>query len=246
MRTDFVLYTGSRAFPDLNTVREAIRTIKESAMQLARVDLRADLPGGFVEMFNRSVLYLAWHQFYAIATRGIRLPYIPLSDVCEESGVATLTDKDTGTGYKTRLVWLSPALLDHMRQTEHLIEQVREQLQLDWDRELSPIFFLGDDKQAIEIRPKSIEDLSRDFFPFPSNTPRRVMRFLLRDAGLSSEMVEVYMGHWLERREPWGKWSSLDYGDYLDNLRVRIPKILAGLGFECPPKGRKSRSENVK
>jgi hypothetical protein len=246
MRTDFVLYTGSRAFPDLNTVREAIQTIKESAMQLARVDLRADLPGGFVEMFNRSVLYLAWHQFYAIATRGIRLPYISLSDVCEDSGVATLTDKDTGTGYKTRLVWLSPALLDHMRQTEPLIEQVREQLEVDWDRELSPIFFLGEDKQAIEIRPKSIEDLSRDFFPFPSNTPRRVMRFLLRDAGLSSEMVEVYMGHWLERREPWGKWSSLDYGEYLDNLRVRIPKILAGLGFECPPKGRKSRSANAK
>ncbi|WP_433970376.1 hypothetical protein [Tunturiibacter gelidiferens] len=177
MRTDLVLYTGSRAFPDLNTVRAAIQTTKESAMQLARVDLRADLPDAFVEMFNRAVLYLAWHQFYAIATRGIRLPYIPLSDVCEGSGVATLTDKDTGTGYKTRLVWLSPTLLDHMRQTEPLIEQVREQLQLDWDRELSPIFFLGDDKQAIEIRPKSIEDLSRDFFLSPATLPAALCAF---------------------------------------------------------------------
>jgi hypothetical protein len=246
MKTDLVLYTGSRACPALHAVRTAIQTTKDSAMLLARLDLRAELPRNFVETFNRAVLYLAWHQFYAIATRGIRLAYIPWSDVCANSGVATLTDKDSGSGYKTRLVWMPPNLLDHMRQTESFIARIQDHLEIKWDRTLSPIFFLDDEKQAVEIRPKAIEDLSRVFFPFPSNTQRRVMRFLLRDAGLSSEMVEIYMGHWLERREPWGKFSSLHYGEYLDDLRVHIPRVLADLGFECPYQGRKIRLANAK
>jgi hypothetical protein len=243
--SDLVLYTGSRSCPDQKTARAAIRITKKSAMQFARMDLRADLPGDFVVIFNRAVLYLLWHQFYAIGTRGIRLPYIPLAEVCSSSGVATLADKDSGNGYKTRLVWMPPGLLEHMRQAEPLVDQVRGRLQLDWNRELSPLFFLDDDMRAIEIRPKSIEDLSREFFPFPSNTPRRVMRFLLRNAGLSSEMVEVFMGHWLERREPWAKWSSLDYSEYLENLRIHIPNVLDELGFKCPLNGRKSRSANA-
>jgi hypothetical protein len=246
MRTDLVLYTGSRACPNLDTVRTAVEITRQSAREFAQLKLTADLPYTFVEMFNRAVLYLVWHQFFAIATRGIRLPYIPISDVCESSGVATLTDKDSGIGYKTRLVWMPPALLDHMRHTEPLIETVRQHLQLDWNQELSPIFFLDEERRAAEIRPKLIEDLSRDFFPFPCNTPRRIMRRLLRNAGLSSERIEVYMGHWLERREPWGKWSSFDYGEYLDDLRLHIPKILTDLNFECPKRERKSVSANDK
>jgi hypothetical protein len=240
MKTGLALYTGSRACPNLNAVRTAIQTTRQSAREFVQLDLTADLPDNFVEMFNRAVLYLVWHQFFAIATRGIRLPYIPLSDVCEISGVATLTDKDSGAGYKTRLVWMPPALLHHMRHTEPLIGSVRQHLQLDWDQELSPIFFLDEERRATEIRPKLIEDLSRDFFPFPSNTPRRVMRRLLRNSGLSSERIEVYLGHWLERREPWGKWSSFDYGDYFDSLRLHIPEILADLNFGCPKRERKS------
>jgi hypothetical protein len=54
---------------------------------------------------------------------------------------------------------------------------------------------------------------------------------LLKQRGLSPEYVEVFMGHWNERREPWGKWSSFDYSDYLRLLQKLVPEILSDLGF---------------
>jgi len=226
-----IIYTGSRICPNLMTVKHAIRITRRSANRLAHLDFAAPLPKTFVKMFNRAVLFLVWHQSYAIAARGIRMPYIPLSKICESSGVTTFADKDTGTGYKTRLLWLTPALIDHMRQTEPLIDRVQNLLQIKWKGEIPPIFFLNGDLHAVVVRPKTIEYHSRKFFPFPSNTPRHFMRFELRKH-LSSEEVEMFMGHSIERREPWCKWSSLDYGIYLDKLRVCIPKILAELGLE--------------
>lgn len=226
-----VIYTGSRICPNLKTVRRAIRTTRKSAMKLAHLDLANRLPSNFVKMFNRAVLFLVWHQSYAFAARGIRMPYIPLSKVCTLSGVTTLADKDRGTGYKTRLLWLTPALLDHMEQAELLIERIRCLLQIESKAEFSPIFFLNRERKALTVRPKTIEKYSRKFFAFPSNTPRHFMRFEVRKH-LSSEEVEMFMGHSIERREPWCKWSTLDYGPYLNKLRVCVPEILADLGFE--------------
>jgi hypothetical protein len=243
--SDDAYYTGSPIRPKMNAVKKAIRLTCESAERLSKLDFAAPLPDDFVEMFNRAVLYLVWHQAYAVAARDGISPYITLTEVCESSGVAALADKDDGTGYKTRIVWLPPILLEHMRRTELLVDQVRTHLQLDWDRGISPIFFIDGDGQAVEVRPKWIEFLSEEFFAFPSNSPRHILRFLLRNRPFPSESVEVYMGHSNELREPWGKFSSFDMSAYLNNLRTQIPKILSELGFKYPRNRRKNRSQNA-
>ncbi len=236
MSADLEPYTGSRSCPSIDIVRDAIGITKASAFRLAQLDLTKELPDDFIDLFNHSILYLLWHQFYAVAVRGIRMPYTRAAQVCGTSGTVTVADKDSGDGHKTRLLWFPPTLLKHMQQTERIVDEVKERLVVDSDQSRSPIFFLDGDSQAVEIKPKLIEDISREFFPFATNTPRRVMRFLLRDEGMTSEMVEVYMGHWLEQREPWGRWSSFDYGAYLKVLWTHIPRILGQLGFECPPR----------
>jgi len=246
MKTSDSAYTGSRFCPYIDAVRHSIQITFASSCQFSQLDLKQDLPKDFVEMFNRAILYLLWHQFYAIAARGVLSPYIPLSRICNDSGVTTLTDKDSGSGHKTRLVWMPPELLKHMQQTEDRIQEFRAQHEIRWNPEQSPVFFLKDDLKPLEIGPKEIERLCKGFFPFPANTSRRVMRFMLDDAGLSSESVEMYLGHWRDRREPWGQWSSFDCSTYLDNLRLYIPRILSDLGFQCPPEKGKRKTTNGK
>jgi hypothetical protein len=229
------LYTGSRACPSISAVKNAIRITRVAALELEELALDRELPQGFVATFNRAVLYLLWHQFYAVATRGIQLPYIALAEISKVSGLATLIDKDQGFGHKTRLVWMPPNLLNHMKCAEDLIVQVREQLRIRRSPKTAPTFFLSDDRMPLEITPKLIEDLTKDFFPFPVNTQRRIMCRMLQRKGLPSEMVEVYLGHWRERQEPWGQWSSFDHRFYLQNLKDTVPKVLDELGFASPP-----------
>jgi hypothetical protein len=237
-------YLGSRSCPYIDdAVRPSIDITYQSARKLAHLDLKQDLPRNFVKLFNRAILYLLWHQAYAIAARGVRSPYVQLSRVCQSSGLATLTDKDSGSGHKTRLVWMPPELVKHMQQTENCVRQLRISHRLEWDADRMPLFFLTKNLKPRVISPKSIEELSHEFFPFPANTSRRVMRFMLLEAKMPSEYVEMYLGHWGDRREPWGKWSSFDCSAYLSDLRLRLPMILAkDLCLKCPSSKRKRKA----
>lgn len=228
-------FTGCRACPSMESVKAAIAITRESAFQFGQMDLQSPLPNDFVRTYNRAILYLLWHQFFAIATRGIRFSYIALGEVSSISGIATLTDKDTGTGHKTRLVWMSPALLEHIRRVELSVEEVRVKLAVERGMEEAAIFFLDTALQAVDVTPTSINSIASEFFPFPANTPRRIARLSLCEVSLPNEMVDTYMGHWRERQEPWGRWSSFDYAVYIERLRSVIPPLLHGLGFEVPP-----------
>lgn len=238
-------YVGCRAFPLLEEVRKAIaitreafeRAVKGRYLKILGVPVTRESPPIRLHdpTLSRAVLFVVWHQCFAIAHRATVLPYIPVSAVNEISGLATLKDKTTSTGYRTRLVWLPPGLLQDMREVERYFTAGLCASVALLRADHGPIFFLehlfADGYSLASVSGHTIEQVSRSFFAFPSNTPRRVMRYLLRRHGLSPERVDVFMGHLGERREPWAKWSSFDYGDYLGELRRIVPAILADLGF---------------
>lgn len=235
-----ILYTGSRSCPTIESVENAIGILRHSAIEVAHLKPQRVAEDGFINQFNQAMLYLVWHQMFAIATRAIRSPYIPLSHVSSRSSISVLKDKDSGTGHKYRLVYLPPELIRHMSHGEAIVARVGDALYPHEPRD-SPaqLFFLCPKREKLEITPDSIEEKCDAFFPFPANTPRRVMRFLLRSAGISAEMIEVFMGHWEERREPWGRFSSFDYRHYLNRLKSTVPEVLARLGFESPDRARR-------
>jgi hypothetical protein len=67
------------------------------------------------------------------------------------------------------------------------------------------------------------------------NSPRKVMRNLLRERGVSHEQAEAYMGHWSHGREPWSPYSSFDFERFLSTLEDTIPDCLKELGFKWFP-----------
>jgi hypothetical protein len=91
--------------------------------------------------------------------------------------------------------------------------------------------------EIIDIRPSTIVKQLGERFPFEPNIPRKVMRHLIRAAGMSHERAEVYMGHWWQAREPWSPFSGFDWPGYLRRLSSLLPGILDDLGFTWIPQG---------
>ncbi len=227
-------FIGSSAFPTLYCVKDAVAKTREAFSKFTTCKTSEKFL-----YWNLATLHVLWHQQFAVGMRCSRRLYIRLAEV-SESGLATLSDKDYKNGYKTRLVWLPPTLQLQMKELEkHAYFIVRHQGLIGRPRHhpFSELAFLGDPEATTNnpiegVSRNAIRRISNDFLPFPVNTPRRVMRYMLRSKGLSPEYVDAFMGHWRERREPWGKWSSLDYRDFLDRTQALVPTILRELGFE--------------
>lgn len=122
-----------------------------------------------------------------------------------------------------------------MKSIEERLEAIRGRLKSRRFPKASPLYFLDDGNRALRITPKTVEDQLGSEFPFEVNAPRKLMRFLVRKAGLSHEDAEVYLGHWWDAREPWSPFSSFDWPGYLKRLEAIIPGILDGLGFTWIP-----------
>jgi hypothetical protein len=230
-------FVGSSAFPTLCCVKDAVAKTREAFTKFTTCNTSEKLL-----YWNLATLHVLWHQQFAVGMRCSRRLYIQLSEV-SESGLATLSDKDYKTGYKTRLVWLPPTLqLQMMEMEKHAYCTVRDRSLIGRPRHhpFSELAFLGDPAEKTNnpierVSQTTIRRISNNFLPFPVNTPRRVMRYMLRNEGLSPEYVDAFMGHWRERREPWGKWSSFDYRDFLGRTQALVPPILRELGFEGGP-----------
>lgn len=231
MRPSYNGYVGCRFCPELKLVQDAIRRARKAVRETDRLDPGHRLPESAIPTFNRAVLYLIWYQGFALAARAIHNPYIPSAKVSQYKGVVSFADKDDGSGHKARLGWMPEDLHIYMVQEEAWLRQVDRTHRLK-EPDGSPVFFLTHNFRPVSVRPGIIEEVSRDIYPFPANTQRKVMRFMLHNAGVSPEMIEMYLGHWHERREPWGRWSSFDNQSYLAELRNVIPGILKELGFK--------------
>jgi len=232
---DAEAFVGCRYFPKIDAMRHAITITREAFEQLQRHHRDPVLRR---EHHNAAVMHVVWHQQFAIAARGSKQIYIPRASISKD-GLASLRDKDNQKGYKCRLVWFPRMLLRQMEILEsigHLRTYSsgslgRPRCEIDE----MPVFYrtLRENaaKRPQEISREGLLEVTAPFFPFPINTPRRVMRYLLWERGLSPEYLDIFMGHWRERQEPWSRWSTLDYGDYLETIRGLVPSILRDLGF---------------
>ncbi len=226
---------GARAVPRVSLVKEKVSRLKAASKQFFAISPHAFEPQHHGELLNAAVLYTVWHQFFSFATRSIQNAYQESSRFARHHQVAILSDKDFEDHHKTRLILANKRLLDHMKAIEQRLDAIRKHLKSHRFPKNSPLFFLDDGKRALRITPKTVEDQLGDDFPFEVNAPRKLMRFLVRKAGLSHEDAEVYMGHWWEAREPWSPFSSFDWPGYLARINAVVPAILDSLGFTWIP-----------
>jgi hypothetical protein len=216
-------YIGNRRCPTRTALQTAIRTLKDEIY-------RSEKPTTVSEHkrhHNLVTLYTLWMFSYTTGVRGIGTPYIDLSEVDPGLRLTTLVDKDSGIGYKARLVQLTPALCKQMKVYRDFISR-SPRIHLSPPM---PCFFLDDKLKPIEVRPRTIVPIMNEFLPFPVNIHRRFISSELLDRGCPPEVVSAWMGHWHRGEEPWGKYSSFSFGDFARVLSTFLDPLLKDLGF---------------
>jgi hypothetical protein len=227
---------GCREFPSMEKVTTTIKWLRDGSREFFRLEPEKFDVACDAELFNRAVMYAVWHQFFCFGTRAINDAYQPLKEFSTKSGIGVLSDKDFATGYKSRIVWASERLRLHMDAIETRLSQLGKVPSLCKPPSTAPMWLLGPANQPVELTPTAIQFVMEKEFPFPVNTPRKVMRNILRRKGMSHTNAEAYMGHWWQGREPFSPFSSFSFHSLIDQLRKLMPHILEkDLGFDSIP-----------
>jgi hypothetical protein len=233
----FARFTGCRAFPRIEEVKRIIdlfRQRSEAFFNLSAVEFR---PAEHRQLLNGAVMYLLWHQFFSFGTRTISDAYQKLDGFMRPSGIGILSDKDFASGYKTRIVVANDPLRRHMAAVESRLAELRNSFPKHKDADLGPVWLLNAKCRIVEPSPSTIQEvlkIDEYNFPFPVNTPRRVMRYLLRKSGMTHSYAEAYMGHWWHGREPFSPFSSFNFASFVDDLNGRLRRIVGKQLGICP------------
>lgn len=225
---DGTRHVGSRLCPTLDTVKRAIAKLKRAIQISAKSD-------DIIDHHNLYTLFTVWHFAFSTACRAIETPYLPLSAIDKEAGVGLLSDKDDGSGYKSRLIWLPPTIIAQMQLYEMYQCELLSQFPDLMTKDNPPVFFLehgrGDRLQPAMVRPKSIQHVMEKILPYPANFHRRFMRTELLARGCPSEIVDAWMGHWHMGEEPWALHSSFSFQAYRDELEKHLVPLLDAIGL---------------
>lgn len=225
----FGRFTGCRAFPRLEEVQRIIGLFRERSEAFFALPVEKFKPEEHRQLLNGAVMYLLWHQFFSFGTRAICDAYQKADGFLKPSGIGILSDKDFASGYKTRIVVANDLLRRHMAALERRFSKLRLKLPEHQDADLGPVWLLDAQNNPAEPRPSTIREvlkIDKYDFPFPVNTPRRVMRYLLRKSGMTHSHAEAYMGHWWHGREPFSPFSSFNFGAFVNDLAGRMQRIL--------------------
>lgn len=223
---------GSPLCPTMRAVQEAVRQLKSEIREAPSLDSANHAGGETIRRHNLYTLYCIWSLGFAVGIRGVRTPYLHSSCVDQYTGLATITDKDSGSGYKSRLVWMPALVRKQMKSYEVYLSGMAEMCGLEAPTRKRPCYFLGDDLKIREVRPRTIAPFVRDYLPFPANVARHFVCTELKERGFPPEMIDVWMGHWWRGEEPWGLHSSFSFLEYRSELERVLPPFLAELGFE--------------
>jgi len=221
-------YVGSRLCPTLDSVRTGIERIQ------AEIQICAD-KDDHIGVHNYYTLLTLWHFTFATACRAIETPYMSLSEIDIPSGITLLSDKDDGTKYKARLVWLPPHVLSRMESYQKYQADLFSKNPNLVTSETPSIFFLEKGRngkfKTVDIRPRTLEPMMAPYIPYPANFHRRFMRTELLARGCSIEVVDAYMGHWSLGEEPWATFSSFTFQQYRDEMEKYLVPLMNDIGL---------------
>lgn len=219
-------YVCNRPCPTVSAVREAVLRLHKELNQHHRYSSQ----DGFRTYHNLLTLYTCLFFAYTTGIRGVRTPYLPLSSIDPVHGFAKLTDKDPGTGYKTRLAWIMPVLRTQMQFYQDFVGR-SPILAAETDL---PVYFLDENMTPLEVRPRTALPLLQRFLPFPINIHRRFISSELLDRGCPPEVVDAWAGHWFRGEEPWSRFSAYSFKEHKRALeKYLVPLLVHDIGFRA-------------
>ena len=211
-------FIGHRQCPSVKAVREAVAGLLK-AMEDASPRRTDEQSARYHNLFT---LYTIWMFSYCTGVRGVRTPYLADAEIDPVSGFSTITDKDGGIGYKTRVVWVP----EELRRQMWFYKDFMARSPKVFEAGEKPCFFVDKKMWPKEVRPRTLAPIMHEFLPFPVNIHRRFIFSELLDRGCPHEVVSAWMGHWHRGEEPWHSFSSFSFLEYRNLLRKYLGKLL--------------------
>ena len=226
------LHLGSRLCPETHRVASMVEGLATKIKSPPKNRLEPAL----IDYHNIYTIYTSQMIGYATGFRAVTNPFVHGSQIDGATSTAIISDKDGSDFYNSRVVWMPESVhqqMEHyMMHRTIMLNDVRLR-RSDMQPEDTPyLFMLGKGLTVYPIRPKHVAPYLEDTFPMPLNVNRRYLRTELKERGCPIEVVNSFMGHWSRGEEPWGKYSSLSFDDFLDHIKQHIPDILTELKWQ--------------
>lgn len=240
---------GSRLCPSIDATRQAVDLLKRKMLRQVQLVDEDHTRAEIVLRHNWYSIYSVWAQMFCVGTRGILNPYVHLGEFDEATRLSTIADKDSGNDYKRRLIWVPETVWEQMQYYAHYLDRMHARYDLPKPSRNLPCYFLRVSRsgkfQPVRVRPRTMQQVIGNQFPFPANFPRRFVRTEFLEQGLHAsgsvhgtfapEFADCWMSHHFRGEEPWGPYSSFSYSGYFQELGARLEALLAQLGFEPIP-----------
>jgi len=225
------IYLGYLPCPTKSSVQDLVARLK-AGIQRAKTGSDEELR----RSHNQYSLYTALMFGWATGYRAVKSPFLTLEHIDADSGIGYISDKEGEDFYSTRPVWVPPTVIQQLRYyAKHVFKLLPRILGRHPEFASDPlrhqVFFLDEDWQPVQVRPRTISEQLHDIFPLPVNINRRFLRSGLAEQGVSGEMINGFMGHWSIGEEPWGKYSSLCLQDYVRVVSGSVSRLFGELGW---------------
>lgn len=241
-------YIGSRYLPVREVVQNLICEVQKSLNAANKAESSLDK---ILQVHKYLTLYTCLMIGYATGFRAVREPFFVESQIDRTTGLALLSDKDSGDYYNARLVWLPPFCLhqfdlyhSHLKHLYDrliflnpiLFEKVHGFTRATSNKSNIPLlFFFESDRNEIEVRPAILVKELSHLFTLPINSNRHYLRSSLIGNRCPHTVVNAFMGHWERGQEPFSKYSGLSPLVYRDSLMKYLLPILERDGWKPLP-----------
>jgi hypothetical protein len=230
-------YVGSRNTPTLPELREAIAMIRANALQFfdfAPSDWDLSNPE-FIKAYNGVAAWVTLRIGYACGIRAITTPLPWARDIHPVYGITKWSDKDSPSGYHTRVLWVPGDVRLELGAYQRLHPRLSKKFEFGAEWSKIPGYLIDPQRRRPElIRPRSLQTYLGKVYPWPCNSHRRVGRQWLRGR-VSPSIAYMYMGHWSAEQEPWRQCAGRSVQSLCKELENQIPSLLTDLGLTPLP-----------
>ena len=196
---------------------------------------------------NAYVLYTYVYIYLCSSHRDVVDPHHDLDGFCSDSGLALICDKVADSSHGYRVATLPVSVFDQLHRYIHHLEALSVRLPTqhrklateilaatiqNGKRPIPLFFFLSDDFQIVNIRPKELGQRLGNSWKLPVNTNRHTLAEFLSEQNCMPEHIEAQLGHIESGCHPFGPYSSFSPAAMANNLRAPLEEYVQSIGLQ--------------
>lgn len=235
----FDIKTIGSKFPlQSETVRLFVKYLKSKINIAKRHD--------FVSYHNAYTTYIISMLGFATGYRAVCDPIHAKHQINTDFGFLTISDKDNESGFHSRTVPLTDAMLeqfliyeDYLRHLKVKVinnkftsKNISELLNKDIEKPKAPYFFFLNEKlRMCQVKPETLKAHLDPGWTFPPNINRHYLRTQLSNSDCNPEFIDYFLGHWELGEEPFNTFSFVSPQIIRENIVSHVEKMMKHDGW---------------